>query len=69
MVLLALKLMWMCYGFHPINVETLLSLILNHGFGSLKSDFNSSTCRNLKDLCLGGTLAPELGKLAYIKSM
>ncbi|PQM36247.1 putative inactive receptor-like protein kinase [Prunus yedoensis var. nudiflora] len=24
---------------------------------------------NLKDLCLGGTLAPELGKLAYIKSM
>ncbi|XP_009369580.2 LOW QUALITY PROTEIN: probable inactive receptor-like protein kinase At3g56050 [Pyrus x bretschneideri] len=24
---------------------------------------------NLKDLCLGGTLAPELGKLAYIKSI
>ena len=39
MVLFALKLMWMCYGFHPINVETLPSLILNHGFDSLKSDF------------------------------
>ncbi|KAL4610090.1 hypothetical protein ACB092_08G027200 [Castanea dentata] len=24
---------------------------------------------NLKDLCLGGTVAPELGKLAYIKSI
>ncbi|PRQ34593.1 putative protein kinase RLK-Pelle-LRR-VI-2 family [Rosa chinensis] len=24
---------------------------------------------NLKDLCLGGTLAPELGKLVYIKSI
>ncbi|KAA8549447.1 hypothetical protein F0562_001131, partial [Nyssa sinensis] len=24
---------------------------------------------NLKDLCLGGTLAPELGKLTYIKSI
>lgn len=28
-----------------------------------------SHCRNLKDLCIEGTLAPELGKLTYIKSM
>ncbi|KAM7501771.1 hypothetical protein LguiB_000675 [Lonicera macranthoides] len=26
-------------------------------------------CRNLKDLCLGGTLAPELGKLTCLKSI
>ena len=25
--------------------------------------------RNLKDLCLGGTLAPDLAKLVHIKSM
>lgn len=26
-------------------------------------------CRNLTDLCLEGTLAPEIGNLLHIKSM
>ncbi|KAF8397232.1 hypothetical protein HHK36_016142 [Tetracentron sinense] len=36
---------------------------------SLQLCHTCSTRRNLKDLCLGGTLAPELGNLTQIKSI
>ncbi|KAK7333192.1 hypothetical protein VNO80_29957 [Phaseolus coccineus] len=42
------------------------AILVHHGTCSV---FHSQLRRNLKDLCLHGTLAPEIGKLVHIKSI